>query len=270
MNLFKYIKYKDFLTDWIDASPNKGRGVRKKFADAAGCQLPYVSHVLNGDYHFNSEQIDGIAHLLKLRQVEHEYLLLLVQYERAGTVTLKKFYKKLIEDMALKNSTIKGKLKSKNSLSNLDRNIYYSEWTYSAIHMLATIPKFRTFNQIVEQLQLPLAKVEFYVEKLISMGLMKFTNGEFHSLQVDLHLDNDSVNIRQHHTNWRLKALNSLDNIQEHHLHYSLAFTIKKEDFIKVREIISSAIKESADIIRPSEEEELAVLNIDLFDLTKS
>lgn len=267
MNIFKYLKYKAFLTDWIDGSPNKGRGVRKKIAVAAGCQLPYVSHVLNGAYHFNSEQIDGIARLLKLRQVEHEYLLLLVQFERAGTDSLKKFYKRLIEDMAIKNTTIQQKLKSKNALSSLDRNTYYSEWTYSAIHMLATIPKFRTFNKIAEHLNLPLTKVEICVEKLISMGLLKLINGELHPQQVDLHLDKDSMNIRQHHTNWRIKALNSLDNMQEHHLHYSLAFTIKKEDFIKVREVISTAIKDSADIIRPSEEEDLAVLNIDLFDL---
>lgn len=268
MNIFNYRNYKQFLREIIEYAPNNGRGLRRKFADAAGCQLPYVSHVLNGDYHFNSEQIDGIAGLLKLRQVEHEYLLLLVQHQRAGTASLKKFYKKLVEDMVSKNKTIKSKIAPKDSLSSFDQAKYYSDWTFAAIHMLTTIPDFRTHAQIANKLNLSINKVESVTETLISYGILKYENNKLTPQKIDLHLEEKSDYIHQHHSNWRIKALQSLSEDQDDDLHYSLAFTIHPDDLPKVKEALGAAIKECASIIRPSEAKELAVICIDLFAMT--
>src|SRR4051812_16373821 len=106
-NLFEYRDYKTYLLDIIRSSPSGGRGLRQQFAKAAGCQLPYVSHVLSGTYHFNAEQIDGIGKYLGFREQEQEFLINLVHLHRAATPSLKAFYKGLVERAAYKNTDLK-------------------------------------------------------------------------------------------------------------------------------------------------------------------
>lgn len=264
-SIFEYRNYKVYLRELIESYPQGGRGLRKQLATAAGCQLPYISHVLNGDYHFSSEQIDGIARYLKLEDSEREFLLLLAQHQRASTNQLSNFYKKLIEKSASSHLSIKEKIKPKHSLSSEDRTIYYSSWVYAAIHMLITIPEFQVPSNIAKRLKLSDEKVMEVIKFLTTRGLAKTQNGRLQALQFDLHLEDSATSIIQHHTNWRLQAIDAVNFPQENDLHYSLAFTASHQDLIRIREALSDVIKKCADIIRPSPEEEISVFNVDLF-----
>jgi uncharacterized protein (TIGR02147 family) len=268
-HLFSYRKYKEFLRDAIDGYPQNGRGLRKKLAAAAGCQVPYVSHVLNGTYDFSPEQIEGISRFLGLSQDEKEYLIHLVLFERAGTESLRLFYKAALDRLTEKNFQLKERINAKSTLDEHAKATYYSSWYFAAIHMLTTIPEFQSREKISQTLQLPIARVDQVIEFLLQNGLMEKKHNRLLSKSADLHLDNDSPLIAKLHTNWRLQALQSLDNQPTQDLHYSLVFTIAEEDIPKVRETLTKALEKCATIIRPSKEENLAALCVDLFRVSR-
>ena len=70
VSIFDYSDYKVFTTDWIDAAPNHGRGLRAQIAEFIGCQVAYVSHVLANERHFSLEQAEALTRFMKLRDDE--------------------------------------------------------------------------------------------------------------------------------------------------------------------------------------------------------
>lgn len=266
-SVFEFSDYKMFLTRTIDSPAGGGRGVRSQMAKAAGCQLPYVSHVLNGDSHFSPEQLEGIGEFLGLSDEEKDFLLVLLQISRAGTPSLRSFYARKMKSLSEKYISIKSRIKPKASIQSLDQMTYYSHWSYAAVHMLSTIPEFQSVQPIAHRLGLSLAKVRSIVDFLETRKLVKFQNGKITPLEMDLHLGEESAAIVHHHTNWRLKAIESLGERDPNEIHYSLVFTASRQDLKKLRSLLLSAIKDCADIIRPSSEEEIACFNLDFFGL---
>lgn len=263
--LFEYNDYKGFVRDVLKTYPEQGRGMRRKIAEAAGCQVPYVSHVLSGDYDFSAEQAEGLARLLGLTASEKEYFLHLVLYQRAGTPGLRAFYKATLERLAEQHSNLRDRLKTKDSLDQNARAIYYSSWHYAAIHMLPTIPGFQTPEKIRERLNIQESKVEDVIEFLLAHGLLEKKQNRLHAKLLDLHLERGSPLLAKHHTNWRLQAIQSLDQENTNELHYSLAFTASEADLPKIRKVLTEALQSAAAIIRPSAEEDLMALCVDFF-----
>ena len=264
-SLFEYTHYKAFLNALIAAKPNGGRGQRKLLAEAIGCQVAYITHVLSGENHFSLEQAEASARYFSLSREETEFFLLLVQQNRAGTVSLRKLFDSQLEERRQKNQLLKTRLKITESLSREDQAIYYGSWHFAAIHVLLTIPEFRSVEEISARLKLKPKRVLEVLEFLAAQGLVKKELGHYKTIAPFLHLESDSPLIPRHHTNWRLRSIDSFDEVAPEELHYSLAFTIARSDIPKVREVLTQALESCAKIIRPSKEEELVSLCVDLF-----
>ena len=73
--------------------------------------------------------------------------------------------------------------------------------------------------------------------------------------------------MNKHHTNWRIKAIQSLDNKNDTDMHYSGVITCSHQDIEKIREVMLSAIQEIKALIRESQDETLFVYSLDLFGL---
>ena len=65
-------------------------------AETIGCQVSHITNVLSGSGHFNEEQAESAARFFGLNLHETEFFLLLIQYVRAGTTSLKKFYERIL------------------------------------------------------------------------------------------------------------------------------------------------------------------------------
>lgn len=266
-SIFEYHNYKKFIIDLIDNSPSEGRGRRKALAESIRCQVAHITHVLSGENHFSMEQAESAARYFALTKDETEYFLLLVQHNRAGTVELRKFMDGLLQELREKNSLLKGRLKIKDTLSREDQAIYYSSWYYAAVHMALTVPTFRSSEKIAEKLGLTAARVQEILEFLLQKGLAHKIANQYRTEKPFLHLEKNSPLISKHHANFRVRALQALDHERNHDLHYSLVFSVEKKDLPKVRECLVKALEGCAEIIRPSREEELACLCIDLFSV---
>lgn len=266
-NIFKYKKYKDYLRNKLEQDGKLTKGLRLKLANHIGCQPSYLSQVLNGNPHFTLEQASLINSFFIHNKLEAKYFLLLVQYERSGTKDLKDFFLEQIEEILESRFDLKKRLKDTEEIPDEARHRYYSAWYYSVIHIILSIPEFQSINAISNRLHLPAALVKDTIEFLEETGLIKNEKGVYMLTKKRIHLDRDSIFIQQHHINWRSQALQSAEKNLTHDMHYSNTFSLARKDFPKIKEIFLKAIEDARSVIKPSKDEEMFAITLDVFNV---
>jgi uncharacterized protein (TIGR02147 family) len=263
--VFDYTDYKRWVNEAIESMPLNGRGVRRRLADATGCQVAYISHVLRGNAHFSMEQVEAAGRFFGLPSAEIEFLVILLSYNRAGTTELKNLLKKQMSDRLKVRAPLKERLRIDEKLNVETQATYYSHWSYAAIHMALTVPGFRTRESLSKYFSLTPARVDQVLNFLVEKNLAKKKGNEFYSPQGALHLPRSSPFIQQHHSNWRNHALNKMNELGEDELHYSGVFSISRDDIFKIREIFNKALESTMTVIKSSREENLMAVCLDFF-----
>ncbi len=267
LTVFEYKDYKKFIIDWIDKGPLRGRGLRKQLSEAIGCQTPFITHVLAGTYHFSLEQTEACARWMGLGELDTDFLLLLVMHQRAGTKGLEKILAKQISQKREQHTVLKTRVNIKEHLSLEDQTIYYSSWHYAAIHMALLNPSLQSLESLQKHFQLSTAVLNTTLEFLLSRGFVRQEKGLFKVAKSTLHLEADSPLLKQHHTHWRLKAIDAIGFKEFDGLHYSGVISLSSEDYDWVREKLSHLLEEVIEKIKPSSDENLACLNFDWFKI---
>lgn len=144
---------------------------------------------------------------------------------------------------------------------------YYSTGLYVAIHSLTAIEKYQTLDKMSDRLLLPKEIVQFYLDALIKMDLVKKEGHRYKWNTFSMHLTDDSLWINAHHSNWRVAAMNNLQKRDPHALHYSLVQSISESDFELLKKKIAQFIKDFSKVATPSESEESFNLNIDFYKI---
>ncbi len=269
-SVFQYRSYKEFLNDFIKAQPYGGRGIRSQFAKALNMHTAYMSQVLGKYAHFTLEQGKRLASHLGLTKNETHFFILLIQYERAGSKELEEYFLELIEEYAETQQSLKNRLEISGEIKPEDQQRYYSSWYYIAVHALLSIPEFRDPKLISQRLELSREKVDEIIEFLLKTGLIIRSNNSYEMGSQDIHLSQDSPMINTHHTNWRLRAMNSLSNSGTDDLHYSGVISIRKEDANIVKDILIKTLQDIRKVIKTSSSEEVYCYTLDLFTVGNS
>lgn len=264
-SVFDYKDYKKYLVDALDKGPTGGRGSRSALAAAAGCQTAYVSQVFNGNANFSLEQADLINKFLAHGAEESDFFMLLVQHARAGTKSLQGYYLNQINKTLERRLVLKDRLDVKKTLSREDQVQYYSRWYYSTVHVALSIPELQTKEALAKYLGLPLSQVAEILDFLVSVGLADHEKGRFKIGAARLHLGSDSTMISNHHSNWRMQAMRSLDRGANDDMHYSSVVTMSKDDVVKLKLLLVEWLKEAKALIRESKEEEVHAFCVDFF-----
>lgn len=264
---FEFQDYKAYFLARIEGAPNQGRGLRSRLAEAIGCQVAYVSHVLAGDKHFSIEQAEASARFLELREDETEYLILQVELARAGTQSLKKYLSRQMQKCLGQYQEIAQRIQISDTISVVDQATYYSNWHYQAIRTLVTIPEFRITQTIAERLGLEVERTNEVLSFLLSKGLIRESPGGYLATEKQIHLQRSSPLINKLHANWRVRTLTALERNRLEDFHYSGVVTLSQADMRRVREVLVTALQNSIAIIKPSNEEKLCVLGMDFFEL---
>jgi uncharacterized protein (TIGR02147 family) len=266
VDIFEYELYKTYINDRLDNPPGGlSRGLRTKISKEIGCQTAFTAQVLRGNAHFSLEQAEKINEFFGHSEEEGEFLLLLIQRERAGSEALKKRFEKRIKQIRQGRRVLSSRLDVKQTLSELDQVKYYSSWYYSAIHALVSVPEFQSAEKMAARLGLSVKTVAEVLEFFVSNGILLKTKSGFQIGTFRLHLGDQSNLITKHHSNWRLQALKSLDRRDEKNLHYSSAVSMSDKDVEKVNEILIKTIQQIKEIIKKSKEETTMALNFDFF-----
>jgi len=267
-SIFDFKDYKAFLNEWLLSQPNSGRGIRGKLGEAVGCQLSFVSQVLQGEAHFNLEHGERISQFLQHSEEETNFLLLLIQYARAGTENLRKHLKRQIEKVLEHRLTLKNRMSHEGEeLSLEDRMRYYSSWHYGAIRVACSVPALRTKEALRKKLSLPIKQLNEALEFLLEKGILVLEGDQYIRTRRFMHLGNDSALITKHHTNWRIKAMQHFDREGENDVHYSAVVSLSKEDLKKLKTMCVDYISGLEKTIKASKEETLASVCLDFYEI---
>ena len=178
---------------------------------------------------------------------------------------LEEYFDQQIKQVLTERLTLKNRLEYRKSLSLQDQATYYSAWYYGAVHVLLSIPGFRTQEKIAFRLNLSVSKVAEILDFLSLVGLAIEEKGRFKIGTTTIHLGEHSPMVAKHHMNWRVRAMESLDRSKSDELHYSSVATIAVKDLPRVRALLVKAIEEVRSVVKDSPEEELFCYSLDLF-----
>lgn len=274
VSLFSHKDYRAFLNEKL---PPRGasRGMRQALAKKLNCQSAFVSQVISGRAHFSLEHALGVSRFLNFSDLETRYFLFLVQLDRAGTPELQSYFRREIQKLRSQRQEVKERISEVDGeLSRDDQLVYYSSWHYAAIHILCSVPKANTATQLASVLCLPMRRVRECLEFLVRTQLLveapaKASQSEktYHVGVVRIHLGRESPMIGQHHMNWRMKAMESLDRNSKQDLHYSLVVSLSEKDQRKIYDLLLDAISSVEKVAAPSAEEKLGVFCMDFFEV---
>ena len=264
MNVFEHSDYKTLLHAQIAANKER-RGYRSELSEAASCQLSFLSQVLHSHVHLTPDHAAGLAAFWGFDSDERDYFLELVNLARAGSPTLKSILSKRLDEIRERHENLARRYKKKESISHENQVLYYSSWHLSAVHILLTIPEFRTVPQIAKRLGLPAAMIQGSLEQLAKMGLATKSGTLWQPGQSDIHLAKESILSAINHTNWRNRAITDAYKRETGAIHYTSVHSLARADYEKIKEMILRFLDQTREVVRPSKEEELACMTLDWF-----
>jgi uncharacterized protein (TIGR02147 family) len=265
VTIFEYSDYKRYVEKRIHAMPGRGRGEFRKIADHLRMHPTMVSQVFKGDKDLTREQALDLCVYFGLGELETEYFLALVDFERAGSEKLKSRVRKQLTVIKTQSLKLANRLPSETRLSEEARAIFYSNWQYSGIRLLTSIEGYNNVDEIAAYFRISKARAGKIVEFLVQTGLCISADGKLKMGPRQTHLEADSPLVQRHHSNWRLKAMQRYENLTDEELCYTGPMSISAEDFSKIREMLVQLVQGTTKIATTSKEEGLACLNIDWF-----
>ncbi len=258
MTIFGFNEYREFLKKTAEDGP---RGIITTLAQAAGCQRSYLSQALSSKVHLTADQLFGISIFLKLDDQEQEYLLLLLEKEKAiNHLYLKKINQKL-EKLKKSSQRLSKKISPKKETKINDT--YYSAWYYSAIHIATSIPTLKTEKDFAKLLNLSVKITTQVLKDLKSWGLILNKDGWEYNYDHQIHLNDESLLNRLNHGNWRNFVL-SRPILPEQNINYSSVFTVSRKDYYELRKSLLKFLDGQREFISNSKSEELVMFNCDL------
>lgn len=270
-DLFQYIDYRNYLKDWIAAQSGKGRGMISALAKTARCQPAYFSRMLLGRAQLSLEQAFAIQKSLKHSPDEVNYFISLVEYDRAGDMELKTFFREKLRSLQLEREDLRNRFKDAPALTQEFQRIYYSSFQYAVIHTCISIPKLQTLDALEGFLNISRERIEEILGFLMKTGLATRDGGKWKVGKNRLHLGRDSTLIQQHHSNWRIEALKSLGRGKgaqsDTDLHYSAVVSLSVEDASSLKELWIKTLEKFGQQVSTSKEETVRALVIDFFSV---
>jgi uncharacterized protein (TIGR02147 family) len=265
MKIFEFIDYRDFLRNHLASLPKKGRGEISRWANHLRVNATLISQILNGKKELTLEQAGTLAEYFALTSLEKDYFIHLVLKERAGTHQMKKYFQEKINEIRSRSIEVSERVKKDRNLTDIDKAQFYSSWLYSGIRLYCSIGEGKTIDQIVERFQIERKKITEIMQFLVNTKLVVNDGPFFKMGPQTTHLESTSPLIQKHHSNWRLKSLQTSDSLTAHELMYTSPISLSKKDFDIIREDLVQMIQKLLERVKASPAEEVACINIDFF-----
>lgn len=264
LSVFDFKDYRAFLKKEF-AGKGAGRGKRANLANFLGCQTSFLSQVLTDRAHLSLEHAIKTSEFFQHSEEEKTYFMFLVQKAKAGSKSLESFFDTKILQIQKQRDQVRERIKIRTKLSAEDQMRYYSSWFYSAIHILCALPDFNTTEKISQKLKLDIGLIKEALGFLESKGFVQLSKGTYSIGAKRIHLSQGSPMLPRHHSNWRMKAIESVDQEKSSDLHYSAVLGIAKADVKVFKEKILKLLEELEPIVSDSKEEIPVVILMDLF-----
>ncbi len=265
--IYHYQDYVEFLVDWIQSRPRKGRGIQAKMAEFVGCYPVHINRVLKRSAHLTMEQTARLINYMEMGDLEGQYFFHLVEMGRARNNELREFLRNRLAEIKGKWEISQFEHKGERlGLTREDYEIYYESWLFEAIDKLVSIPKYQKVGPICDYLNLSKGEVLRVLNFLIEKGLIKKEGDRYiRDLTVTVNLPPAEIFWKKHHTQWRHKAISSFDHEKENNLSINVLTSLSEEDVPRLIKFLHEKAEEMLKIIEKSPREELRCICIDFF-----
>lgn len=265
MSIYSYTDYRAFLTNYISKLPKQGRGEVSRMAEAIGVHPSLLSQVLSESKNLNLEQAQDLCEYLKLTIQETEHFFLMVNYQRAGTKKLEDYFKKKLQQSYQSSIEVSQKVRQDKNLDENEKSIFYSHWLYVAIWLFTSLRNGKELEEVVSEFRISREQATNILSFLTSTGLCQLEKDKYKMGPKSIHLSRESPHVVRHHTNWRLRAIETCDKITSDELMVTAPISISEKDFIKMRARLTEVMKEVIDTAITSDADKVACLNLDFF-----
>lgn len=211
----------------------------------------------------------GTAQFLGLSENESRYFLLLVERSRAASSKLKDFISKQILEARRDGQNLKKVLTQERELSDSEKAVFHSNWTYSAVRLLTSVSGFQSADAIAAKLGLNPAQVRQIVDYLLEHGLILREGATLKLGPQRTHLEKSSPYIVSRQKTWRVKAFECMDRRRDDDLFYTGPMAVSKAAVENLRHEITLMLKRLTDQAVREKPENIFCLNIDLFQVAK-
>lgn len=266
MSIFIYLDYRSYLKTTLKEKPKKGYGELSKWAQSCGIHPTLMSLILKGERDLSLEQAFALGQHLKLTALELEFLVLLVQYTRAGTREFREHIHKKLEDLKVEATQIKKRFTYESELSEEAKLIFYSSYLYSAIRLYCdTKSEGISIDDLIYKFNLDRTELIPKLEFLEQSGLIRYSKNRYFMGTARTLVTRDSKHAIKHHQSWRLQAMLKAESLKEDELMFTCPMSLSKKDFSDFKRELTDLIQKFSIILKDSKSEDVGCFNIDWF-----
>ena len=265
LNLFDFSDYRAYLEGWLKEAKQAKTGNLSRLAEVAQVHPTFLSQVLGGSKHLSFEQAAFVSEHLGHTKLERDYFFLLIQIDRAGTKMLRDYWLEKKSELEQEKNKLSQRFDPHHELTQEQRAIFYSSWIYVAMWVSTDIDGGQSIAQIAERFHLNRAKAVEFMDFLVQTGVCYEDRGIFKMGKTHVHVTNESPFVTKHHSNWRIKAVQRMDDREPSELFFTAPMSISQADFDVIREKLNLVLKEAVDVAKASVSENIFCLNIDFF-----
>jgi plasmid maintenance system antidote protein VapI len=261
--IFQFHSYKPVMEKHLTGAGNRGQISRA--ADALKCQRSYLSRVMTEEIHLTPDHAFKLATFFKFSGDVREYFLFLVDHDRAATPELRAHLKAKLADIRQRHENVEVRAKRQNfALDSLQAG-YFSNWLWTAIHFLTSIPHLQNAEALADHLGLKEQSLLVYLRQLEQQGMVENRGKHWLYKSGEFHVGKDSPLVTFHHQNWRTRALVDAQDPTAGGVHYTAVQTMSAHDAEKIKAMLLDLIEQTAAVAAPSPPEELVALTCDWF-----
>lgn len=266
LSIFDFTSYREYLHAWIQFQGDRSHGIQGKFAAHLGISSSLVSQILKGIKTLTPDQGSDLVDYLGLSEFEADYFHLLLDWDRAGHIRYKEKLRKKISAAQQRAKNLGQRVPRHAELTDEQKAIYYSSWLYTGVRNLTAVPGFSNVEALSQRLGVDVVILHRVVRFLLENGLCIENEGQLTYGPASLHVDKDSPFVNKHHQNWRIQALQKMENKSSEDIFFSSPMSLSREAVEEVRKLIPNVIQTVMKIVGPSPSETTACLNIDWFE----
>lgn len=263
--IFNHTNFHQFLIQEIENNTDLKRGEKKAIAEHLNIHPTLLSQILSGSRVFTDEQVFLLGEYLGLTDLENDYIFLLHQIANTDNKRFKVRLNKKKDELKIKSLNLSERLEKEKVLSEEERYTFYSSWQYSAIRMFSSLEGGKTRDEIAERFDLEKKSVSEILNFLVKAGLCRLERDKYHLHISRTHIEKTSPFYKQHHTNWRIKSIQKMDNLSEENLFFTAPLSVSQEDFEMLREEMLKLIQRVSSVVKDSRAEDIFCLNMDFF-----
>lgn len=269
IRVYDFSNYREYLAKRLKEMPNKGYGQMSELSRFIGVHTTLISQILKGHKDLTTDQAILACEFFGLSSLESEYLVLLVNHDRAGNSSARRFYKNKIQKVKEQSQNIAERVTADIKLSEEQRAVFYSDWVYSAIRQSVALPNINTIEAIAKYLDLPTEKISGCLNFLLQTGLCEVAGKKIIVGPSSTHIESSSPWVNVHHINWRNRAIHSLNSGSTADLHYTSPVTLSATDSELIKERLIQLVESFRATVDPSPSEKMYCLNLDWFHVAK-